>query len=635
MKSLQEHLVVPIDETADVRAQLVHAPSESIVLQPFVFSFIRLALYCALVVCSCGILLIVSVWFPQVFTRIARKRIPFASVGDADYVLILVHGEGFRARWVECPVHRQSDEHTKVPWVWFEFKKHRYVYNFDRGDFQRYLSTICEDLECIRARTHDGLDEYMVTSKIELFGPNRVLIDKPHVLMLIFVKLVHPFYLFQLFSAGVWFWEEYTVYAIVILVLSATSMTYEIYSEVSNSNRLRSMLVPGDILVVEEGPMCADVLLLSEYKTSFLHAGSTISTVREGDEGCKGVVLSTGFSTGKGELFRSILFPKPIVFEFERDSYRYLAVLWLVAIAAFIKRVSEGSKVGTPFAETVVNSLDLITVAVPPALPLVLSSGIGFAMKRLQEGGIFCIDSQRVNLCGQISCFCFDKTGTLTQEHLSFAGVDVSLFHSAPSRATSTQTIDIPSRFRLGMATCHGLSEHDGNLQGYLLDMAMFEASEFTLRHLHNKTEGNYVAIVITKDDTSKKYGIIKRFPFDATCQRSSAVVEEIATGKRFIFVKGSPEAVSAISTTTPPDLKHKTLSYSADGYYCIGFGVKELNPSISFDFNSREQVENGFEGLALFKNELKPETKNMIEELDIAVIDGGRAALAVPERKA
>ncbi|POM67539.1 P-type ATPase (P-ATPase) Superfamily, partial [Phytophthora palmivora] len=380
-----------------------------------------------------------------------------------------------------------------------------------------------------------------------------------------------------------------------------------------------------------------EVTARSEYKTSFLHAGSTISTVREGDEGCKGVVLSTGFSTGKGELFRSILFPKPIVFEFERDSYRYLAVLWLVAIAAFIKRVSEGSKVGTPFAETVVNSLDLITVAVPPALPLVLSSGIGFAMKRLQEGGIFCIDSQRVNSCGQISCFCFDKTGTLTQEHLSFAGVDVSLFHSAPSKATSTQTIDIPSRFRLGMATCHGLSEHDGNLQGYLLDMAMFEASEFTLKHLHNKTEGNYIAIVITKDDTSKKYGIIKRFPFDASCQRSSAVVEEIATGKRFIFVKGSPEAVSAISTTIPPDLKHKTLSYSADGYYCIGFGVKELNPSIPIDFNSREQVENGveFEGLALFKNELKSETKNMIEELyiadiDIRIITGDNALTAI-----
>ncbi|KAH7468925.1 putative cation-transporting ATPase 13A4 [Phytophthora ramorum] len=686
MKSLQEHLVVPIDESADQRAQLVLAPNEPVRLLPFAFSYLRLTLYCVLAVCSCSLLVIVSIWFPQVFTRIARKRIPYSSLGEADYMLILVHGQGIRAQWVECPVHRPQ-ANAKVPWLWFEFKKHRYVYNPERGEFERYLSTIREDLEHLQARINDGLDDQAVASKSELYGPNRVLIDKPHVLMLIFVKLVHPFYLFQLFSAGVWFWEEYTIYAIVILVLSATSMAYEIYAEVSNSNRLRSLvlsdrlvdavrsskatriheteLVPGDLLEVTEGPMCADVLLLSgtctadeasltgealpvnkepaigsgqvtevsarsEYKASFLHAGSTITTVRGSGAGCKGVVLSTGFSTGKGELFRSILFPKPIVFEFERDSYRYLGVLWIVAIAAFIKRVAEGSTVGTPFGTTLVNSLDLITVAVPPALPLVLSSGIGFAMKRLREGGIFCIDSQRVNSCGQLSCFCFDKTGTLTQEHLSFVGVDASV-------SVSAQTLDIPSRFKLAMATCHGLSELEGKLQGYSLDMAMFDASKFSLKYLHDRSEGNYIAVVTASESEAAKYGILKRFPFDAACQRSSVVVEEIATGNRFVFVKGSPEAVSAICTNTPPDLKHKTLSYSADGYYCIGFGVKELNSKTHADMNNREEVESAveFEGLALFKNELKPETKGMLDELyaadiDIRVITGDNALTAV-----
>lgn len=133
MKSLQEHLVVPIDESAEQRAQLVRAPTEAVRLQAFVFSYVRLALYCVLAVCSCGILVIVAVWLPQVFTRIARKRIPYSSASEADYMLALVHGDGVRAQWVECPVHRpktsSTDERAKVPWVWFEFKKHRYVYN--------------------------------------------------------------------------------------------------------------------------------------------------------------------------------------------------------------------------------------------------------------------------------------------------------------------------------------------------------------------------------------------------------------------------------------------------------------------------------------------------------------------------
>jgi cation-transporting ATPase 13A3/4/5 len=34
---------------------------------------------------------------------------------------------------------------------------------------------------------------------------------------------------------------------------------------------------------------------------------------------------------------------------------------------------------------------------VPPALPLILTVGIGIAMKRLERKGIFCIDPERIN----------------------------------------------------------------------------------------------------------------------------------------------------------------------------------------------------------------------------------------------
>ena len=55
------------------------------------------------------------------------------------------------------------------------------------------------------------------------------------------------------------------------------------------------------------------------------------------------------------------------------------------------------------------SSLDLVTIAVPPALPLILTVGIGFAMTRLEAADIFCINSQRINLAGHLDCFCFDK----------------------------------------------------------------------------------------------------------------------------------------------------------------------------------------------------------------------------------
>ncbi|KAG6968862.1 hypothetical protein JG688_00005601 [Phytophthora aleatoria] len=171
---------------------------------------------------------------------------------------------------------------------------------------------------------------------------------------------------------------------------------------------------------------------------------------------------------------------------------------------------------------------------------------------------------------------------------------------------------------------------------GYSLEIEIFKATQYTMECFESLNYG-YIGIVTATDLKVSKYGIVNRFAFDPACQRSSVVVQEILTDKRFSFVKGSPEAVNAISITSPPDLKHKTLSYSADGYYCIGFGVKELNPNVPIDVNNREEVESAveFEGLALFKNELKPETKSMLDELyvadiDIRVITGDNALTAV-----
>ncbi|KAK1929191.1 putative cation-transporting ATPase 13A3 [Phytophthora citrophthora] len=686
MKSLREQLLVPIDDLAGQRSQLVYASNEHLRMLPFAFSRLRYAFFCFMCVISGGSLLLISTWCPQFFTRLARISLPLSSISDADVMLIHVHGDGVRAHWVECPVHhpapKEDDYRTKVPWIWFEFKKQRYTYDYERGEFRRYLATIREDMTKLRSRADSGLDEHIVKTRRELFGSNRISIDKPSVSELLFVKLIHPFYVFQIFSIAVWLFKAYTKYALVILLMSSLSLAYEIYSEVSNNNRLRELvdshrkiqvlrssrtievheteLVPGDVVLISEGIVCADILLLSggctvdeasltgeaipvnkqpavgkglitetaaqeKHKTSVLHAGSTIIRVFEQGEMCKGVVISTGFSTSKGELFRSIVFPKQISFEFERDSYRYLAILWAVAITAFIKRLVDGFHVGTPFMDTLFDSLDLITVAVPPALPLVLTSGIGFSMHRLHRQDIYCIDSQRVNSCGQLSCFCFDKTGTLTKEDLLFVGV--AMTKSYPDTV-------IPERFRLAMATCHGLSENQGIVQGYALEVAMFNAAHYTMQ---SSIDSKYSAVVVGTDMNSTMYGITKRFPFDATCQRSSVVVEEISTGKRFVFVKGSSEAISAISTSTPFDLKHKTFSYSADGFYCIGFGVKELYPNVPIDVNDRDQVESDveFEGLALFKNELKLESKAMLKELymadiDIRVITGDNALTAV-----
>lgn len=59
----------------------------------------------------------------------------------------------------------------------------------------------------------------------------------------------------------------------------------------------------------------------------------------------------------------------------------------------------------------IIESLDIITITVPPALPAAMTAGIVYAQRRLKQIGIFCISPQRINICGQLNLVCFDKVG--------------------------------------------------------------------------------------------------------------------------------------------------------------------------------------------------------------------------------
>jgi predicted P-type ATPase len=814
---------------------LVTAPNEFTEAIPFAFSYLRWVVLLVLSIATCGLVPIACFWFPHLRTHITRLRLPPACIADAHYLLVLVHGDpaSWSAVWKEVKVHREKPEKVKkeaprvepgadakkatcrtrvasvfrMCWkksdgtakskktrqfVWFEFKKHRYSFNYSTSEFERYRAVIADDLPVIQKRVQaGGLTEKEVKERKKLFGENRVDVPKPNILLLLVTKVLHPYYLFQVFSATVWFFQEYTIYAIVILVLSAISMAWEIWSEVSNTNKLRKKmrsdrkvrvlrqcapdhsavgsgdkeaagqlddqalpssqaieinereLVPGDILIVENGVMSADAMILSgaclaneslltgetrpmtkkpvlvddlpsslseeepksKITTAVLQSGSIIAGTKTGTNA---VVLSTGFSTMKGELFRSILFPKPITFEFERDSYRYLAVLGAVAIAAFIKRIVDNANLGSNFGDTLINSLDLITIAVPPALPLVLSSGIGFALQRLFLRGIFCIDSQRINSCGQLSCFCFDKTGTLTKDNLEFAGVvpPEQLGGESDGDSSSNSQIltasEIPDSVRWGMACCSGLiltaieptpadkskdakaktktkakvKEEDpsmtsvkcGQYQGLALDVAMFEASGYDLYHSDDDQpivrEGKPgmvtsadIEIVVEGGHNAQAMGgsngftLVDRHAFDADLQRSSVVVaSESQSGTRYVWVKGSAEVIGALCVDSPPSLASQVAKLSAKGYYCIALAMREVEDSketnnmvakeiasLASSIKKREHVECNlkFQGLALFKNEIKPEAVEMLEEMhkadiDVRVITGDNALTAV-----
>ena len=77
--------------------------------------------------------------------------------------------------------------------------------------------------------------------------------------------------------------------------------------------------------------------------------------------------------------------------------------------------------------QLVVRSLDIVTIAVPPALPAAITTGTIYAQRRLKSRGIFCISPPRINICGKISLFCFDKVRV---ESVNGLFVDASIVYS-------------------------------------------------------------------------------------------------------------------------------------------------------------------------------------------------------------
>lgn len=64
---------------------------------------------------------------------------------------------------------------------------------------------------------------------------------------------------------------------------------------------------------------------------------------------------------------------------------------------------------GANLFDVIVDSLDIITIVVPPALPAAMSVGKYYAQNRLQKQKITCMNPSVINVSGSVNCVCFDK----------------------------------------------------------------------------------------------------------------------------------------------------------------------------------------------------------------------------------
>lgn len=517
----------------------------------------------------------------------------------------------------------------------------------------------------------------------KLFGANEIKIPMPSIASLLLKEIFHPFYIFQIFSIILWLLEDYWGYAIVIFVAALLSTSSTVYSIRTNAARLRKMahfdipvkvlklnrlgqpveeecssrdLVPGDIILLEDNlvlpcdvqvltkdgnvlvnealltgesipvPKMSYTKCVTDIEESLLFGGTTVIQSRPRGQ-VRARVLSTGYQTAKGVLMRSILVGSSSanVSEFTQQGFVVVGILFVIALAGVAVNswmIPDIDFNASDFHQSL-DILDVVTIAVPPALPVALSVGISFAMSRLRQNKIFCISPNTINVAGQIEHVCFDKTGTLTQDDLRLNGL-------IDPRGAFIESVDIPivitlqSALYLILSACHSLMklEDSDETVGDPLELTMFESlgPDIALDvsgaspRIHGTCHGQPINIEI-----------VHRFPFASRLQRMS-VVMRLNGDRYFVVMKGSPEVVTE-SFCQPLDIGTPWNVYTQSGFRVLASAVRAIDDPEPIlrglamqDKNARDLVELpgafSFAGCLVFENPLKPTTTATILEL-------------------
>ncbi|XP_036234202.1 polyamine-transporting ATPase 13A3 isoform X2 [Bactrocera oleae] len=606
----------------------------------------------------------------------------------------------------------------------FNCKQLRYVWDNQSQSFNK-LKGLDVNVSSAYFHQQKGLPVQEQLSRRLAYGPNEITVPYKNLKTLLVLEMLNPFYVFQIFSVVLWFLYDYYYYACVILLMSMVGIAMSIIQTKKNQDSLReSVINKGCALVVTEagevreiGTEClvlgdvieiptngctmqCDSVLLSgncildesmltgesvpvtktplpmkrdliydkkEHARHTLFCGTKVIQTRYiGSEKVLAIVINTGNITAKGGLIRSILYPPPIDYKFEQDSYKFIECLGLIALIGFIYTLITKVSRGIDAVKIAVESLDLITIVVPPALPAAMTVGRFYAQKRLKKKDIYCISPRSINVAGSIDCCCFDKTGTLTEEGLDMWGV-------VPKTVTNEFQIPIKQierlpydNFLFGMVTCHSITIVNGKLMGDPLDLKMFESTGWTLEDqknvpdsqkyslihptivrqpkkeiLHEKSNTRDVSVQrqssiddlladvgLLNGETNNDHGIVREFPFTSNLQRMSVITRRLSGSNFNVYCKGSPEMLQQLCqpSSLPENYSQQLAFFAKRGYRIIAMAFKPLSPKMSYikaQRLAREIVESDLEflGFVVMENRLKPDTSEVIASLTNANI--------------
>lgn len=529
----------------------------------------------------------------------------------------------------------------------------------------------------------DGLRADDVLTLQKVYGPNEMKVNSETYLEIFAKNIVDPFYVFQLFTITVWVWSGYYIYSALAVLISVVIISIALRKkkrefekleknlEVENSVTVvrdgceyyvsHTELVPGDIVILNksshyftfdgilvEGSAFVDNALLTgvtrpSYRypdpdvllqerlekltltnhNNTIFAGTNMITPQsEGD--VKALVVNIGFLTEKGCAIREESCEN-YSYSLDKDSMTYFKFLIVIGTIAFFVALLVLLWLPDEPMEGLVAlqaALRLVTLAIPPSLPLALTIAFMWSMRRLAREMIATRNFRRIPVAGQVNNIVFDKTGTLTKNKVKYIG------HLAVYRENSEiqlSGIDTSTDISEGdiqylMATCHSVTPESMKSKEHTIDKELFRVAEWDMV----KGEDGNLKVYSGKLDNLGEFKIsfLRRFPFHSD-KRTQSVVAEIEHENRVAYyINGMPQRVIECCKpkTVPPFTLQRIQAFTKQGYIVTAMAYKNLKEDKGRHKDLKDlQKDLVFLGLLVFGDTLADGAKEVIRSLNAA----------------
>ena len=348
------------------------------------------------------------------------------------------------------------------------------------------------------------------------------------------------------------FWQEYKAEQAVAALRQLLPQKVQALRSGVIVEMLATGLVPGDIVVLEEGNFVpADCRLIEAFGLRVNTAtvtGESLPKARNTDPSsedsplyaknvvlagtsvvsgqAQAVVYATGMRTEFGRIAHLTQTAGEASSPLQREIARLSRIVAALATGMGLAMFFIGQAMGLPAWENALFAIGIIVANVPEGLLPTVTLSLALATQRMAKRNALVRHLPAVEALGSTTTICSDKTGTLTQNLMSVQRLWLGGgFLDFADLAARPQLTDDNRELFVNAALCHSVKTVDGKLLGDPMEVALARMGRQVAGELADHT-------------------LIDELPFDTDRKRMSVLCS--TPRGHMLYCKGAPETVLA-----------------------------------------------------------------------------------------